>query len=246
MNLIKEVADKVNRPFSEKFLETQGLIATNLMKYKGNIAVAFSGGKDSAVILHIAWQLQPDILVVFNNTGVEYPETVNFVKELADKWDLNLIVTHPEKTFWNIAKTKGYDTIKKHKNNNCCYWLKEKPMRLLVKQLGIQAEITGTTAVENRNRMFHARDDGWCYYLKKNKTQRIHPILWWTPDEVREYITSQELPMNPVYAKGAERVGCMPCTAHKFWEEQMRKVNPKLYEIIKLRKDHQYVMRLNV
>ena len=245
VNLIREVAEEVNRPFAEKYLETQGLIAHNLMQFKGKVAVAFSGGKDSLVVLHIAWQLQPDVLVVFNNTGVEYPETVSYIAEIAEQWKLNLMVTRPEKTYWDVVGKSGYDTGKRGKQSDCCYWVKEKPMKAVIKACGIEAELTGITAVENRTRMFNARDYGTCHYSTKTKTQRIHPILWWTPDEVREYITSQELPMNPVYAKGAERVGCMPCTAHKFWEEQMRKVNPKLYEIIKLRKDHQYVMRLN-
>jgi len=71
VNLIREVAEKVNRPFSEKYLETKGLVSANLINFKGELAVAFSGGKDSTVALHIAWQLQPDILVVFNNTGIE-------------------------------------------------------------------------------------------------------------------------------------------------------------------------------
>jgi len=244
VNLIREVEAKVNRPFSEKYIETQGLIASNILTFKDKIAVAFSGGKDSTVALHIAWQLQPDILVVFNNTGVEYPETVTFVKELAEKWNLNLVVTHPEKTYWDIVKAKGYDTGKRKKHNDCCYWVKEKPMRQLVKQLGIKAEITGITAVENRMRMFNARDYGWCFYSKKNKTQRIHPLMWWTPGEVWDYINVMNLPRNPVYDKGAERVGCMPCTAHKLWEQQMIRTAPKLYEIIKLRKDNQYVMRL--
>jgi len=244
MHLIREVAEKVNRPFSEKYLETQGLIATHLMRYKGKVAVAFSGGKDSLAVLHMAWQLQPDILVVFNNTGVEYPETVSYVAEIAQKWDLNLVVTHPERTYWDVVKDKGYDTGKRQKHTDCCYWIKEKPMRQLVKQLGIEAEMTGITAVENRMRMFNARDYGWCFFSKKSKTQRIHPIMWWTPEEVKDYITSMGLFNNPIYAKGVERVGCMPCTAHKYWEEQMKKVNPKLYEIVKLRKDKQYVMRL--
>ena len=244
MNLIKEVAEKVNRPFPEKFLETQGLIATNLAKFKDKIAVAFSGGKDSLVTLHMVWQLQPNVLVVFNNTGVEYPETVRFVKRIAEVWNLNLMVTHPKKTYWECVIERGYNTRKRGKRNNCCYWLKEKPMRQVVKDLGIEAEVTGITAVENRTRMFNARDYGMCFYSKKSKTQRIHPILWWTEKEVWDYIHLMSLPVNPVYAKGVERVGCMPCTAHKLWESQMKKVSPKLYGVMKLRKDNQYVMML--
>ena len=42
--------------------------------------VAFSGGKDSTVLLHIARMVKSDIRAVFSNTGLEYPEIVEFVK----------------------------------------------------------------------------------------------------------------------------------------------------------------------
>ena len=182
MNLIREVAEKVARPFSEKFMESQGLVAKNLMQFKGKIAVAFSGGKDSLVVLHLAHQLNPDISVVFNNTGVEYPETVSYIKEMADLWNLNLVVTHPEKTFWQCVEQYGFlsskgETGKRHKGN-CCFWLKERPMKEAIKQLGLEALMTGMTAVENRNRMFIAKRYGSCYYSKTWGLQRIHPILW--------------------------------------------------------------------
>ena len=53
-----------------------------------------------------------------------------------------------------------------------------------------------------------------------------------------------DIPNNPLYAKGIDRIGCMPCTAFVAWESQLQKFNPKLYRIIKLRKDKQYVMEL--
>ena len=38
------------------------------------VYVAFSGGKDSTVLLHIVRQLYPEVEAVFVNTGLEYPE----------------------------------------------------------------------------------------------------------------------------------------------------------------------------
>lgn len=246
MNLIREVAKQVNRPFSVKFLETQGLIAKNIAEFRDKIAVAFSGGKDSLIVLVMTHALYPDIKVVFNDTGVEYPETRAFINETAKRLNLDLIVTKPIKTFWQCVEQYGFAEGKrgasKKREDNCCYWLKEKPMKDAIKQLRLEAMLTGQTASENRTRMFSARDYGACFYSKKWKLQRIHPILWWTEDEVRGYIQDMNIPNNPLYAKGISRVGCMPCTAHKYWESQLSEFNPKLYALIKLRKDKQYVM----
>ncbi len=247
MNLLKEVAEKVNRPFEVKLAETREVINHHFWEFPdNNVAVAFSGGKDSEVVLYLCLQVNPDVPVVFNNTGVEYPETVNFVSAITEAWNLNIIITHPEKTFWQCIKQYGFPRgtkSEKHSVARCCYWLKEKPMLLSIRQNGWLGYFTGETAIESRLRMF-ASLRGTCIHLKREKVCKIKPILWWTQEEVWEFIHREGLPVNEAYSKGAKRVGCMPCTAYKSWEAQMQKVNPKLYRLIKLRKENQYVMEL--
>jgi len=256
MNLIKEVAEKVNRPFHVKLVETREVISHHFEEFGDNVAVAFSGGKDSEVVLYLCLQVNPHVPVVFNNTGVEYPETVRFVAELEVLWNLNLVVTHPEKSFWDCTVEYGFPKGTKwretqanvtlgRKGNTarCCYWLKEKPFSLAIRKNGYLGYFSGETAEESRLRMFAARR-GMCFHLKKENVCKIKPILWWTKEEVWDYIAKNNLPVNPIYERGAERVGCMPCTAYKIWETQMQKLTPKLYRLIKLRKDGQYVMAL--
>ncbi len=211
------------------------------------VAVAFSGGKDSQVVLHIVLSVYPDVPVIFNNTGVEYPETVKFVHDLTNSLRLNLIETKPEKTFWRCVEEYGFPHNKRGNkkapgSRNCCYWCKDKPMILALKRLNLEGYFTGVTAIENRTRMFNARDKGTCYKTIGEGIWKIHPILWWTDDEVKNYLSTYGLPMNPLYTKGAERCGCMPCTAFKDWEKQLSQTNPKMYAEIKKRKDKQTVM----
>lgn len=247
MNLLPEVKEKVDRPFSVKLAETREVIKHHFWEFPdNNVAVAFSGGKDSEVVLWLCLQVNPDVPVVFNNTGVEYPETVKFVATIAETWDLKLLVTHPGKSFWECIEQYGFPRgtkSEKHSVARCCYWLKEKPMLLAIRGNGWLGYFTGETAVESRMRMF-ASLRGTCIHLKKEGVCKIKPILWWTQEEVWGFIYREGLPVNEAYSKGAERVGCMPCTAYKTWEAQMQKVHPKLYRLIKLRKDNQYVMEL--
>ena len=252
MNLLKEVAEKVNRPFEIKLAETREVIKHHFEEFPNNkVAVAFSGGKDSEIVLWLCLKVNPNVPVIFNNTGVEYPQTIDFITKLNQDWKLNLLVEHPEKTFWECIEQYGFaekktGTRKSGGQAYCCRWLKEKPMQKVIKRENWLGYFTGETAIENRNRMFWARDRGMCIHLKVEKVCKIKPILWWTEDEVWQFIKENNLPINEIYKLGANRVGCMPCTAHKFWEAQLQKTNPKMYEIIKLRKDNQYVMRLEV
>ena len=248
-NLIPEVKAMVERPFSIKWMESQKLIADNLMRYKGRVAVAFSGGKDSELVLYMTLSLCPDIDVVYNRTGVEYPETRKFIRELQALWGFHLIETQPVKSFWECADEYGLPQSSKRsrsrrgKRPKCCYWLKEKPMYLAIKEHKWAAYFTGTTAAESWTRMFVARDKGTCYEYKAWRVQKVHPILWWTEGEVWDYIDKMGIPANPIY-KHIPRVGCMTCTAFKDWESQLSSMNLKLYHFIKEMFDRDFQRRL--
>ncbi len=240
LRLLPELEPLVGMSFPDKYAITEVVVRRNLREMGNDCAVAFSGGKDSLIVVRLTTHWYPDIPVVFNNTGVEYPETVRFVHDVAKAWNLNLIETKPEITFWDCVDKWGFPVGKRPKNGapssrRCCYHLKDKPMSFILKCLNSKGYFTGVTAVENRTRMFNARDKGTCYQV--NGIRKVHPILYWTIDDVWAFIDDNKLPVNPVYFKGAERVGCSTCTAFMDWEKQLSAINPKLYKLIKLRKD---------
>ena len=72
------------------------------------VYVAFSGGKDSTVLLHIVRQLYPNVEAVFVNTGLEYPEIQRFVKTFD-----NVTILRPKIRFDEVIKTYGYPIIGK-------------------------------------------------------------------------------------------------------------------------------------
>ena len=70
---------------------------------KGNVCVSFSGGKDSTVLLHIARQVYPEIKAVFCDTGLEYPETKQFVNSFD-----NVDIIRPQIDFKTVIKEYGW------------------------------------------------------------------------------------------------------------------------------------------
>jgi 3'-phosphoadenosine 5'-phosphosulfate sulfotransferase (PAPS reductase)/FAD synthetase len=77
-------------------------------QYAGNVYVAFSGGKDSTVLLHLVRKLYPEVPAVFVNTGLEYPEINQFVKTIK-----NVITLRPTMTFKEVIEKKGYPVVSK-------------------------------------------------------------------------------------------------------------------------------------
>lgn len=102
-----------------KVLLTKARIKEWMAHYDGKAYVAFSGGKDSTVLLHIARSIFPDIPAVFTDTGLEYPEIREFVKTIDNvewlypiKWD-KWSQTWQRTSFKEVISTYGYPVISK-------------------------------------------------------------------------------------------------------------------------------------
>ena len=77
-------------------------------KYYGNVYIAFSGGKDSTVMLHLVRRFYPHVPAVFCNTGLEFPEIIQFVRTIE-----NVIWLRPKITFKEVLKKHGYPVVSK-------------------------------------------------------------------------------------------------------------------------------------
>ena len=77
-------------------------------KLDGNVYVAFSGGKDSTVLLNLVRSIYPKVPAVFSDTGLEYPEIRSFVKTFE-----NVAIIKPKMTFNKVLETYGYPVLSK-------------------------------------------------------------------------------------------------------------------------------------
>lgn len=195
--------------------------------FSGNLAVAFSGGKDSLVMLHLALNENPDIPVVYNNTTVEFPETLQYVKKLRKEWRFDLRVTKCEVPFLKAVRRKGWAT---HEDRWCCKPYKDSPARKFLLENGIDAEITGTTRTES---IYRRSLKAFKWPKKEPQMIRVHPIYDWNYWEVWRYIRENNLPYNPLYNKGYRRIGCWCCPINGWTHyRRLKKTHPKLYSFL--------------
>jgi len=235
--------------------EAEKLIKQAIERHEENIAVSCSFGKDSMVVLHMALKYNPKIKVIFLNTGVEFPETIKFKEKIKNKWNLNLFESKAIKSFWDCIDQYGVPEFRGKGNSRtpkCCTYLKEKPAELLQKELGVTAVLTGLMASESRQRMLTMMrydnkkapimsygDIEFCgqrWYSKHDGMWKIHPLAYWSEQDVWNYIHQNDLPVNPVYWKWNgiyNRCGCLPCTAYIDWEKKLSKSHKGLYLRIK-------------
>ena len=235
-------------------------IFNNLTQYIArhhNPVVACSFGKDSEVVLHLARQVKKDIAVAFNNTLVEYPDTLAFKRKLTVEWGLNVTEIKPLNgwTFWKVIERYGFPLGQRSGSTatgKCCYFLKKAPMKKAMREHGWDLVIDGMTIYESRQRWMNLKEpyrynQGWSCY-------KYSPIWDWTPTDVWDYIERYNLPYNPYYdkvlghpgytkrgyrSKGyyrCLRVGCWACTIGIKYDSlrltHLRKFYPKLHKLL--------------
>jgi 3'-phosphoadenosine 5'-phosphosulfate sulfotransferase (PAPS reductase)/FAD synthetase len=78
----------------------------------GDVYVSFSGGKDSTVLYHLVKQEYPKVKAIFVDTGVEFPEIRQFVRE-----NKEVEVIRPDTTFKEVCEKYGYPVVSKEQSN---------------------------------------------------------------------------------------------------------------------------------
>lgn len=104
----EELAQLQRLPLEAKIQMSRQRVRDWYNTYHGSVFVSFSGGKDSTVLLDLVRKDYPDVQAAFVDTGLEYPETREFVKTIP-----NVAWLRPEKNFRQVIREYGYPVISK-------------------------------------------------------------------------------------------------------------------------------------
>jgi len=108
---IRRLKQMQSLPLNGKIEHTIRDIIDFYEKMNGDVYVAFSGGKDSTVLLHLVRKIYPEIDAVFSNTGLGYPEIKNFVKTVD-----NVEEIRPKMSYRQVIESFGYPVISKEQS----------------------------------------------------------------------------------------------------------------------------------
>src|SRR5580698_1314989 len=128
-------------------------ISWALGKYKGSLVLSTSFGAQSAVMLHMATRLAPDIPVVFIDTGYLFPETYLFADLLTRRLNINLKVYRAvESPAWTEARhgrlwEKGAEGLSAYNQI-----VKVEPMQRALAEMGALAGIAGLRRTQSSTR----------------------------------------------------------------------------------------------
>ncbi len=192
-------------PFDGVFEDSFDLLSRAIRRdFPGRIALVSSFGAESAVLLHMVSEINPATPVLLNETGMLFPETLAYQRQLASELMLtNVRIVRPTQA--GLGRVDPDGDLHQRDVDACCDVRKVVPMQRALQPYA--AWITGRKRYQSGTRAvlpLTERDDA--YRTKYN------PLALWDADQLTAYMEEQGLPAHPLVAQGYKSIGCAPCT----------------------------------
>lgn len=182
----------------------QEILTWALKTYESKAVLSSSFGGQSAALIHMAVQIEPNIPMVFIDTGFLFKETHLFVEELKKRFHLNLRTyraSAPQK-----AVTQKYLDTRSERVGLCCDDTKVALMKESLE--GVSCWIAGLRRSQGAGR----KDIGIVEEYQSGLV-KVHPLANWSGKQIYGYMKEHGLPFHPLWEKGYTSIGCEPCTS---------------------------------
>ena len=172
-------------------------------EFCGQAAVVSSFGAESAVLLHLVAQVDPNTPVLFLNTGKLFGETLRYRDRLQDQLglcDVRSIGPDPR-----LRQEFDPDGVLWSKDADaCCDFRKVQPLRQALS--AFDAQITGRKRFQTGARANMERVELFEGHF------RFNPLADWSQAMLNQHVKAHGLPAHPLVDDGYPSIGCMPCT----------------------------------
>jgi phosphoadenosine phosphosulfate reductase len=171
----------------------------------GQVALVSSFGAESVVLLHLVSVVAPETPVLFIDTRMLFPETLEYQRQVAEMLHLcdvrTIRAAHPRVQFEDPD-----GTLHQFNTDACCNVRKVEPLERALAPF--DGWITGRKRFQG-----HGREDVPFFEAEGETRIKVNPLAFWGKEDVADYMVNNRLPRHPLVAKGYPSIGCAPCTS---------------------------------
>lgn len=172
-------------------------------EWPGGLTYVSSFGAESVVMLALIAEVDPSLPIVFIDTGMHFPQTLDYKDEVIARLGLTGVreIT-PNETERKVLDPKNM--LWKTDADACCALRKVRPLEPALEGFG--AWITGRKRFHGGARM------SLPVFEHADGRYKVNPLANWTQADVDAYLKEKDLPRHPLVAQGYPSIGCWPCT----------------------------------
>mmetsp|Transcript_10987 Transcript_10987/g.23522 ORF Transcript_10987/g.23522 Transcript_10987/m.23522 type:complete len:413 (+) Transcript_10987:52-1290(+) len=184
-----------------------------LEHFGSDLAIAFSGAEDVAVIEYAARTGKP-FRVFALDTGRLHPETYRYYQKVEKHYGIKIEYTFPDSgEVEALVNEKGLFSFYEDGHQECCRVRKVRPLR---KKLGtLRAWVTGQRKDQSpgtRTEVPTAQVDPAFQGTNEGPLVKFNPLANTSSADVWAMLRMVEVPYNELHEKGFVSIGCEPCT----------------------------------
>lgn len=169
----------------------------------GPIALVSSFGAEAIVLLHMISVKDRTTPVLFLDTEMLFPETLDYQIAVSEKLGLTDVrIIRPERSALLEHDVDGI--LHLADTDACCALRKTGPLEKALD--GFESWITG------RKRFHGGAREELDFFEAGPVRIKVNPLAHWTRENVAEYMENNALPRHPLVKQGYSSIGCAPCT----------------------------------
>ncbi|HUL62566.1 MAG TPA: phosphoadenosine phosphosulfate reductase family protein [Methanocella sp.] len=206
--------------------EAVSFIRKTAGQHKLPCTVSYSGGKDSLATLLLVRKALPSFDTTFIDTGLEFPETAANVREVGERYGLDITTVKAE-PFWDAVTRFGPPSVEARW---CCKVCKLGPITNFIEGRYPDGVLTfiGQRRYESEVRARSQRV--WQNPWVGNQTS-ASPIQHWTALHIWLFLFRERAPFNVLYERGFDRIGCWLCPSASLADyEYVKRYHPGMWQ----------------
>ena len=209
LNELKQSSERLETATSPQIIQW----AVDRFGDKLTMATAF--GPEGMTIIHMLASIAPDLHVFNLETGYQFPETLDMVRRIRERYGMEIELASAETTVEQFEQMHGGPLYKRNPDK-CCFERKIVVLRRVLKEKSAWMSAIRRDQSPDRAR---APIVGWD---KKFGLVKISPLANSTKQDIWKMITDEDVPYNPLHDQGYTSIGCQPCTRSVLFGEDER------------------------
>lgn len=177
--------------------------------FPGRVKFSSSLGQEDQVLTDIIARHQLPVNIFTIDTGRLFNEAYETLEKTTSRYKINVDVFFPQSApVQQMVSEQGVNLFYESVANRqlCCNVRKVEPLNRALQHTSVW--ITGLRASQTD----HRKNIPVVEWLSDKEIYKINPLLYWSFDDVMNYIHAFSVPYNPLHDKGFVSIGCAPCT----------------------------------